>query len=125
MRWKIHFAATTVLSSIACLYWLPPARYTFYPRCPFFALTNLECPGCGMTRALAALLHGQFALSWHYNPLALLLLPMLAAYFATGYARLIRHGQWSLPRLPLSIPAALLVAIALFGVARNLHGTVL
>jgi hypothetical protein len=78
-----------------------------------------------MTRALAALLHGQFALSWHYNPLALLLLPMLAAYFAAGYGRLIRHGQWSLPRLPLSIPVAILVSVALFGVARNLHGMVL
>ena len=78
-----------------------------------------------MTRALAALLHGQLALSWHYNPLALLLLPMLTAYFATGYGRLMRHGQWSLPRLPVSIPAAMLVSIVLFGVARNLHGTVL
>lgn len=78
-----------------------------------------------MTRALAAFLHGQFALSWHYNPLALLLLPVLIAYFATGYGRLIRHGQWSLPPLPLWMPVAMLVSIALFGVARNLHGTVL
>ena len=125
MCWKIHFAVTILLSSIACLYWLPPTRYGFYPRCPFFVLTSLECPGCGMTRALAALLHGQFALSWHYNPLALLLLPALAAYFATGYGRLIRHGEWSLPRLPLLIPVAVLVSITLFGVARNLPGTVL
>jgi hypothetical protein len=76
-----------------------------------------------MTRALAALLQGQFVLSWHYNPLALLLLPMLGAYFAMGYWQVIRHGQWSLPRLPSSIPVVMLVAIALFGVARNLYGT--
>jgi hypothetical protein len=122
MRWKIHFAAATILSSIACLYWFPPAGYGFYPRCPFFALTNLECPGCGITRALAALLHGRFALSWHYNPLALLVLPMLAAYFAIGYWRTIRCGQWSFPQLPSSIPVAMLVLIVLFGVARNLQG---
>jgi hypothetical protein len=125
MRWKFHFAAATVLSFIACLYWFPPTRYSFYPRCPFFALTNLECPGCGMTRALAAMLHGQFALSWYYNPLALLLVPVLGAYFAVGYWRVIRHGRWYLPQLPTPVAIAMLASIAGFGVTRILHGTVL
>ena len=78
-----------------------------------------------MTRALAALLHGQFVLSWYYNPLALLLLPMLIAYCAIGYWRVIRYGHWSLPQLPLPVSVVMLASIALWGMARNLHRTVL
>jgi hypothetical protein len=121
MRWKFHLATVAVLASVAILYWLPPWQYGFYPRCPVFALTHLQCPGCGMTRALAALLHGQFTLSWHYNPLLLLLLPGLAAYFVMAYWQLIRHGKWHVPRLPWPVVTGLMIAIALFGVGRNLH----
>ena len=74
-----------------------------------------------MTRALAALLHSRFVLSWNYNPLALLLLPVLGVYFAIGYWQAIRHGEWTAPRLPVPIVAGILVAIAIFGVVRNLH----
>ena len=78
-----------------------------------------------MTRALAALLHGQLALSWHYNPLAVLLVPLIVAYFATGYWRALRNGEWVAPRLPLPVLGGILLSIAFFGVARNLHGPVL
>lgn len=35
--------------------------------CPFRALTGIDCPGCGMSRALVSLLHGDLAgsLAWH------------------------------------------------------------
>lgn len=35
--------------------------------CPIYAFIHLPCPGCGMTRALISLLHGdlQQSLSWH------------------------------------------------------------
>jgi hypothetical protein len=120
MRWKAHLAAAAVLLSAVCLYWLPPWQYGFYPRCPIFELTHYQCPGCGMTRALAALLHGQFLLSWHYNPLALLLLPWFAIYFAVNYWRVLHNREWIAPRLPVPILTGILLAIAIFGVGRNL-----
>jgi len=36
-----------------------------------------ECPGCGMARALAYLLHGDLPGALHSNPLALMVLPLL------------------------------------------------
>ena len=39
--------------------------------CPFFALTGLRCPFCGMTRAVFALLSGNLPGAWSYNPMFL------------------------------------------------------
>ena len=56
-----------------------PATAGFFPVCPLFKLTGLACPGCGMTRGLHALLHGDVAGALGYN----LLLPPVLFFF--GY----------------------------------------
>lgn len=56
-----------------------PTTAGFFPACPFFELTGLACPGCGMTRGLHALLHGDLLTALDFN---LLLLPVL---FFFGY----------------------------------------
>lgn len=43
----------------------------FHMPCLFRAFTGLYCPGCGGTRALRYLLHGQIGLSLRYHPLVL------------------------------------------------------
>lgn len=50
---------------------------SFFPQCPFHALTGLYCPGCGSQRALSALLHGNIMESMNDNFLAMLSLPVL------------------------------------------------
>lgn len=37
--------------------------------CPFRLLTGLPCPGCGMTRSVVALAHGDLHASLFYHPL--------------------------------------------------------
>ena len=58
----------------------PPWQYPIYPSCPIRALTGWNCPGCGTTRALAALLLGHWADAWHYNPMAVIAYPLLALF---------------------------------------------
>src|SRR6266849_5239206 len=76
------------------LYLFPPEENTFYPQCPIFRLTHLYCPGCGATRALAALLHGRLTEALHYNALLVLLLPFLLVYFAGVYWNAVKRNQW-------------------------------
>lgn len=42
------------------------------PHCFFRAVTGLPCPTCGATRAAYLFLHGHFAASFSFNPLAFL-----------------------------------------------------
>ena len=94
----------------------PPGQYRFYPVCPIHAFTGLLCPGCGATRALAALLHGHVAEAFHQNALILCLLPFALAY---GVGALLRTDRrW--PQLPPALFAVLTLATVVFTVVRNL-----
>ena len=48
------------LGAMAVIFFFDPVKNNFYPVCQFHRLTGLNCPGCGATRALFALLHGHF-----------------------------------------------------------------
>src|SRR5690349_14083459 len=48
-----------------------PYSTTVFPPCPILAYTGMQCPGCGGTRALYSLFHGDLAASFAMNPLVL------------------------------------------------------
>ena len=62
-----------------------PSTAGFFPVCPLFALTGLACPGCGMTRGLHALLHGDILTALDYN----LILPGILFFFGYLFVSLI------------------------------------
>ncbi len=41
--------------------------------CIFHSVTDVPCPGCGMTRGCLALTHGHFATAWRYHPFSFLI----------------------------------------------------
>jgi len=51
--------------------------------CPFKLTTGLPCPGCGITRASAAFLHGDVAASLYYHPLGV---PLVLTAVVIGLA---------------------------------------
>ncbi len=103
---------------LGALYRFPPDRFPVYPACPFHQATGLLCPGCGATRALAALLHGRLEQAWHLNALFVLLLPFALGYAAVALRRELGGNTWPVVR-PTVIYGLLGAALA-FTVLRNL-----
>jgi hypothetical protein len=69
-RWNLLVSA--ILLAVAggwVLYTFPPTTTPFYPQCAFKLATGFDCPGCGSTRALHALVHGRFGEAFRFNPM--------------------------------------------------------
>lgn len=110
--------ATAIAGAIAVLFFFDPARNNFFPTCAFHKLTGLYCPGCGATRALYALLHGNFSLAIKDNALFIFTLAALAtrgAWFAARHFLGKPAGQF----FPPVILWAFVIVAAVFTVLRN------
>jgi len=88
--------------------------------CPFYTLTGLPCPGCGLTRAFVCLGHEQWRESLHWHPLGWAVFLLLALLW-------LRNGVYwwrGAILFPLTSAAvsrlsgAGLVALLIFGAAR-------
>ena len=65
------------------------------PLCPFAILTRHPCPGCGLTRATLALLHGHLGEALHFHPLVLVVTPLVALALTWNAVSYVRRGRWS------------------------------
>lgn len=101
VRQYLGIAAAVVLPTAAVfLYSVPPVEGSFYPPCFFYRVTGLYCPGCGSTRCLHALLHGDLVQALAYNVFLVILLPPLAVWGLRRWYAAIRGRVVVTRRLP-------------------------
>lgn len=96
----------------------PNAVGSLFPPCIFLRLTGLYCPGCGITRMLHALVHGDVARAAEMNVMVLAMLPLLALLLANEAAS--RRMLAPVLARPLYSARLWLVVVVAFGVLRNL-----
>jgi Protein of unknown function (DUF2752) len=91
------------------------------PGCFFRKATGLECPGCGMTRATYAALHGRIGDAFRFNPVGMVILPVALVGLGIeviGWVRgkplpfSLNPGRWG--------ATILMVIVIVFWVVRNL-----
>jgi hypothetical protein len=119
-RVTANLMALAAIGAVGLLFEFPPDRYGFYPPCPVYRYLHLYCPGCGATRALAALLHGRLAEAMHYNPLFVMLLPLLLLFAGVVYWSAVTRNRIEWPQVPASWAASMLTVMAAFTLLRNL-----
>lgn len=111
--------SAAVTAGLAIIYKFPPAQHSFYPRCPFYACTHLLCPGCGGTRALYELLHGNLQGALHYNALLTVLAPVVVTWFVWGAYLSLRRGAFPAVPWPKTVAVCLGSVSILFAIVRN------
>ena len=88
--------------------------------CMLHKTTGLECPGCGLTRAIAAVVRLDFAAAFDFN----LLWPLYAAYFLWGSISMaavyVKRGEAGVLPGKTWMHAVILAFVAGYGILRNL-----
>ena len=77
-----------VLASLAGLFALA-LRFDF-PLCPMASSFGIPCPGCGLTRATIALMHGDVRAALHFHPLVWLLSPLFIGFVGSAVVDMLR-----------------------------------
>jgi len=95
-------------------------QHSFHYVCPFKAMTGLDCPGCGITRACAALAHGNIVRAADHNLLFVALLPVLAYGWVIWLFAAMRGKPMPTPSSKFLY--GLLIVTLIFWVVRNIPG---
>jgi hypothetical protein len=88
--------------------------------CAFKAVTGLDCPGCGGTRMVWYLLHGDLGEAARHHVVALIAVPFLAYLFLAWAARRIFMVGLPVLRIPGKAWGGYLAGWLVFSVLRNL-----
>ena len=92
---------------------------TDVPLCLVHRLTGLDCPGCGATRAVHALLDGDLPLALRNNVLIVVALPIAGAGLVLWAVRRVQGRVLGPP--PPAVLVTLAVLALVFAVLRNLQ----
>ncbi|HEY4103302.1 MAG TPA: DUF2752 domain-containing protein [Polyangiaceae bacterium] len=98
-----------------------------FPLCPMAGVLGIPCPGCGLTRATLALLHGDVQRAWSLHPLVFVISPLFAWLTASAAFTFVRGPRkatnfkpWLASRSATVFLLGLLVATLLVWGARFL-----
>ena len=87
--------------------------------CVFHMLTGLNCPSCGVSRMMIALLDGDFYNAYCLNRLLFVSLPGFAFYIIRSSIQYVKHGRCSFSKTDNVIFDVFIVCAIVFGFARN------
>lgn len=119
MQKKIKYCLlTTTIILLYCFLFIP--NNLAIP-CLFYKLTNLYCPGCGLTRMLISLIHLDFYQAFRYNPLLFCYLPFIMILTIDFICKWIQDKQnYLYTKIPNFIYLVLIFLTIGFGLLRNI-----
>jgi hypothetical protein len=115
------WAVLLLLFAIVIYYSFDPNRYHLFPRCPFFVITGLKCPGCGSQRAVHSLLHFDLLGAIRYNALLVFSIPILLVLFYAEAVRKRKPAFYAAVNRPLVIWTYFSITVV-WWVIRNILG---
>lgn len=114
MLYKKEMKLILLLISFLIIFLFLNKVFNFTIPCLFHEITNLYCPGCGITRMFLALFKLDFYQAFRYNPLVFILLILSIVYFLVK-----KIGKLNF-KLPNYIYYYLLFIVIIYGILRNI-----
>jgi len=121
-RWdyaKLLLGVAAVVVFLVLSAFKHPSDYGVIPTCPFHAGTGIYCPGCGSMRATHYLVTGHPLTSLRYNPLVLLVLPLLVYSAIRWFGQVFLHREFPFP-CQTGVYWAVVIIFLVFFIARNI-----
>ena len=87
--------------------------------CIIYKITGLECPGCGITRAIVEISKGNFSKALEYNALCFSVYPILTVYIFYRYIKWVRYKNDKFAIWEYAGLLALLLIAILYTLQRN------
>lgn len=91
------FAAMSVIVAVLSVS-TPLNILCIVPKCDFHALTGMYCPGCGGTRAVIALLNGNWVHSFLYHAFVPYFVILYIVFMARGTLAILTKGKFQYMR---------------------------
>ena len=88
--------------------------------CPVHFLTNLHCPGCGVTRMIKSILKLDFYQAFRYNQLVFVLLPFFIFLLIDYLIKKILNKESIYKKIPEKVWIVLIIIFLIFGIIRNI-----
>ncbi len=101
-------------------YVVPPDQTSIFPRCTLHETTGLHCPGCGGTRAVYALMHGDVLQAAADNLYFVLALPFLLWWGGYGVWATVVGKPFGPPRHRPWLYTFIWVSLIAFTILRNI-----
>ena len=118
-QYRVLIGTVAVLTAGFLLHFYAPAALHL-PGCPIYELTGLYCPGCGTTRAIHHLLNLEFATAFRCNPMFVVFMPFLIAWFGTRALRTFNLWRWPVFDVSIRTGWVLTGLMTAWGIVRNL-----
>lgn len=109
-----------LLVSIFIIYFILVFKFNIYIPCLFHKITNLYCPGCGVTRMIISLLKGNLYQAFRYNMLIFILTPFLMFFIFDYIISRKKQRDALYEKIPNSIWYILIIVLVIFGIIRNI-----
>jgi len=97
-----------------------PEKHSFFPKCSLYVATGYTCPGCGSTRALFQLTHGNVLEAFRLNPGLITLITLGLTDYTRFAVAVIRGNPFQTLFGKLKLLGCLIGVMVLYGIARNL-----
>lgn len=109
-----------LLVLIFIIYFILVFKFNIYIPCLFHKITNLYCPGCGITRMIISLLKGNLYQAFRYNMLIFILTPFFMFFIFDYIISRKKQRDTLYEKIPNSIWYILIIVLVIFGIIRNI-----